>query len=106
MKDLVSIEKSLAVEALREDIALAEEQAIRLEDKHRANEDVKKQLQKTEEKDTWLCIGSESFLKLSKEKAIEELGKQSLELWAEIEQTQAVVTNKKDRLDDLVAVEE
>mmetsp|Transcript_26356 Transcript_26356/g.102838 ORF Transcript_26356/g.102838 Transcript_26356/m.102838 type:complete len:89 (-) Transcript_26356:599-865(-) len=66
----------------------------------------KKQLQKTEEKDTWLCIGKESFLKLSKEKAIDELRKQSLALWAEIEQTQEVVTIKKGQLDDLVEVEE
>mmetsp|Transcript_26357 Transcript_26357/g.102839 ORF Transcript_26357/g.102839 Transcript_26357/m.102839 type:complete len:107 (-) Transcript_26357:599-919(-) len=106
MKDLVSIEKSLKLETLREDVALAEEHAIRLEDKHHANEDVKKQLQKTEEKDTWLCIGKESFLKLSKEKAIDELRKQSLALWAEIEQTQEVVTIKKGQLDDLVEVEE
>eukprot|EP00189_Rhodosorus_marinus_P011033 CAMPEP_0184740526 /NCGR_PEP_ID=MMETSP0315-20130426/3514_1 /TAXON_ID=101924 /ORGANISM="Rhodosorus marinus, Strain UTEX LB 2760" /LENGTH=105 /DNA_ID=CAMNT_0027210219 /DNA_START=100 /DNA_END=417 /DNA_ORIENTATION=- len=105
MKVHGSVKKTVAAQALRDDKEFAEEQAIRLADKYRANEDGKEQLQKTEEKHTWLYLG-ESFIKVSKGKAIEELGKQSLALRGELEQIDADIVDKDDRLDDLVAVEE
>mmetsp|Transcript_1852 Transcript_1852/g.5595 ORF Transcript_1852/g.5595 Transcript_1852/m.5595 type:complete len:113 (-) Transcript_1852:141-479(-) len=100
---LESLDCSLRLEAIREDVALLEEQGIRLEDKHRMNRNVLEKLRaaKPGGKGDWFCLGKESFMRINRRETVKQIENYSLQLWEEIEQVQSALTAKKDLLDQV-----
>lgn len=101
-----TLKKSLQIESLKEEVALAEEQAIRLEDKFRATERVVKQIETDPATRHWMCIGRESFIKLPRDATLKQLEIQSRNLWSEVDAVQRVVTSKSEALERAQEAEE